>query len=205
MGMEGKIMKAARNAALALAAIVVWLGAAPILAAEDAKPLTVQLSNDASILVVADPVSHTMAVYRIVSNDLQVIARRDLTKDMSIDSGQGTAAAGTTPLPTKDAPGQDPPDFRRPGGALRLNTAHSSDKFGESWSVDYLVPGTVADTYETLRRGAKDWRVASEHFYAPSLGELQLVRGEVEITVRVFEARPEGWVRLQVQETRRKT
>jgi hypothetical protein len=188
--------------ALILVATVVGLVALPVLADEARPALTVQVSNDASVLVVADPSTHTMAIYRIQGNDVQMITRRDLTKDMNADPGQGAAPASAS-VPTKDAPGQDPPDFRRPSESVRLTTAHNSDKFKESWDVDYLVPGTVAEVYEKLRGAARDWQIFNERFTG-SRAEMQMVRGEVELSIGIFEMRPEGWARVKVQQTRKK-
>ena len=192
---------------LALAATV-CLAAAPTLPlrADEARPLSVQLSDDGSLLVVADPARDGMAMYRINGNTVTLIAARDVARDMRDD---GVAAANSGPpsaAPTKDAAGQDPPEFERPEGYVRIGADYSRRGDGESWQALYLVRGSIGDLYAALRKAYGTWNLTSERVAPPPFasGSLRVSRGITDLGVSVQPSGTwDGFVQVRVEEARR--
>jgi hypothetical protein len=194
---------------LSIAAVLVL--AVPAMATpgvgDDAR-LTVQLSNDGSLFVVADPARNTVAVYRVNGDTLALIGTRDLTKDMVTGTSIAKAAVtipAKTP-PTRDVPGQDPPDFRRPERAIRISAEYRINDADESWDVGYLVPGTMEVVYEKMRSQPKGWRVTAERFSGTfPRSEITLLQEAGGPSMSIgFVPSSDDHVMVQVRETRKK-
>ena len=190
----------------ALAVTILGVVRAPAARAQESRPMSVQLSNDATLLVVGDPARSSMAIYRIAGNSVTLISTRDLGKDLTVEPVK-TVAGPPASSPSADVPGQDPPDFKRPEGVVRIASSYSKNDREESWNSTYLVKGTVAGIYEKMRAQFKDWSVSSEQIMQPEYFQagLQVARGDSDVGVSIRRsAMGDAWVQLIVQESRKR-
>jgi len=189
-----------------LIALGLALPAAPSRAAENR--LTLQWSNDGTLLVVGDSDSRTLAFYKVEGKTVTLIASRNLAQDMAGEVQKPGPAAPA--LPASDMPGEDPPGLRRPERSVRISAncnLEASER--ETWNATYVVQGTVEGVYGKLRTQFGDWKFRQGGIrydsYSPR-GDLSVSRDDLELGINVGRGQnlPEGWVQIQVNGTRRK-
>jgi hypothetical protein len=175
--------------------------------AGDFPPVTVQMSTDGSVIVVADSGHNAVSFYRVAGDQVTLMARRDLGGDTTTADEKAAPAAPTPP--TTDVPGDDPPGFPRPKRSVRIGTNYRMDSaVQEMWEAYYTVPGSVEDVYAGLRAALKGWTVKQAGVTSRNSsprGDLRVVNGQTDLTIGVFRSTElPGWVGIQVSEVRRR-
>jgi hypothetical protein len=204
-------MKIARQFVIA-ALLSIALGA-PVLGEESPRPqpsppvawnagsLSVQLDAKANMLVVADSSRQTLGIYYVDNSQVRLVGVRHLDRDFS---GEPAKDPSPAPLPTKDAPGQDPPDFRRPKNLIRSLSEYQAEIGpSEQWNTIYVAPGTIADVFSQLRTGFKDWKLVIENGGGLRGSQLKVTRDKTSLELAVTSiASSPGWVEVRVTEMR---
>jgi hypothetical protein len=207
-------MKIARVSVVAVSLSIA--PAASVLADDVARPtpaipfptsagsLTLQMDAQGNTLVVADAVRQSLAVYRIDGSQVRLVGVRNLDRDFS---GETTKEPSPAPLPGKDVPGQDPPDFVRPPNAVRAFSEYMGD-IGphEQWNTFYVAPGSITDVFGKLRAALKGWKLASESGGGSGPSRLKVVKDKtsIEMNVGAIPTSP-GWVEIHATEIRQKS
>lgn len=165
--------------------------------------LTIQMDAQGNTLVVADASRQSLAVYKIDGAQVRLVGIRNLDRDFS---GESTKEPSPPPLPSKDVPGQDPPDFVRPTNSVRAFSEYVGD-IGphEQWNTFYVAPGTIAEVFGKLRTALKGWKLLSESAGGGSQSRMKVAKDKtsIELSVVSVPSSP-GWVEIHVTELRPK-
>lgn len=168
--------------------------------AAGAGPLQVDVATE--YFVVTDPFRRQVAVYRVDDRSLEFLGARSLDADLAAEPPR---TKETPAVPTTDSPGDDPPGFVRPKGAIRIQAQYRkrSDTF-EEWRGSYLVGSSVETVFEELRKAHRDLRVTAweiDTHGTSKRGRLELAGSgtqlEIDILAGAFMA-PEFHVRVNV-------
>jgi hypothetical protein len=202
--------------AFVIAATLPIAFAAPVRADEAVRPpsaqpfatsvgsLTIQMDAQGDTLVVADASRQSLAVYKIDGSQVKLVGIRNLDRDFS---GETTKEPLPPPLPGKDVPGQDPPDFVRPPNSVRAFSEYLGD-IGphEQWNTFYVAPGTIAEVFGKLRTALKAWKLLSESGGGSSQSRMKVAKDKTSIELSVGSvASSPGWVEIHVTELRSKS
>jgi hypothetical protein len=163
--------------------------------------LTIQMDAQGDTLVVADASRQSLAVYKIDGSQVRLVGIRNLDRDFS---GETTKEPSPAPLPSKDVPGQDPPDFVRPPNSVRAFSEYLGD-IGphEQWNTFYVAPGTVTEIFGKLRTALKGWKLMSESGGGSGQSRIKVAKDKtsIELSVGSVSSSP-GWVEIHVTEMR---
>ncbi len=170
-------------------------------AADDISRSGLLLSQDGSLLIVRSTDGSGLALYRINGSSVTLIASRSLPSDFL------ASFPATEPFvpPAKDAPGDDPPGFRRPARSVRISSAHQDRGEGEDWSAVYVVPSTDEEAYAAVRGDLQGWRIVRESWNRTNTiprGDLEAGRGVERLRVSLFPGPAERWTEVRVSLTR---
>ena len=170
--------------------------------------ISVQFSPDSLILVAVDAPREALVIYRIVGDSVRLIDVRRLERDI-VEGVAKTPSATTSPTAiSADVPGQDPPNFIRPSGAVRISSDYDANTGGgaANWNASYAVKGALDDVYKNLRKTYKDWKLLTERtgdnramLFTASNNDNRTMRFELT----AWKAAP-GFVKVEVSEDRRR-
>lgn len=160
-----------------------------------------QVDAGPEYFLVTDPVRRQIAVYRFSGSSIHFVGARDLDADLASPSGQRRAP---TQVPGSDSPGEDPPGFTRPKGAVRIHARYQGkvDRV-EEWNASYLVGSSVEAVYAEIRDAHRDARLllSEVNTYGQNPGaRLEFAKGGSQFTVDLGTGdwAPEFHVRVNV-------
>lgn len=153
--------------------------------AAGAGPLQVDVATE--YFVVTDPIRRQVAVYRVDDRSLEFLGARSLDADLAAEPERVPKGPE---VPTTDSPGEDPPGFVRPKGAVRVQARyHKRSDTYEEWSASYLVGSSVEAVFEEVRKAHRDLRVTTwevDTQRTSKRGRLELAASGTQMTVEVL-------------------
>ena len=188
--------------ALATCAGVAQEPAQPTPPSPAGDPISVQISDAGTILVVTDHRRRTMAIYGTDGDTVRLLGVRRLDADFSTETAKETAAAPPD-TPSENVRGQDPPSFARPPKAVRLSSQYNAAwGEGESWSATYAVPGSLDEVHAAVRAGYEGWTIDIENSL-PGFSQIRFSIDDQRLEFRLEPYRQApGWVSVAVSEER---
>ncbi len=174
--------------------------------AAGAGPLQVDVA--AEYFVVTDPIRRQVSVYGVEDRSLVFLGARDLDADLAAEPERSPKAAA---IPSTDSPGDDPPGFVRPKGAVRIQARYQKESDTvEEWSASYLVGSSVEAIFEEVRKAHRDLRVTTwevDTHGTPKRGRLSLAGSGTQLDIDILAGAfmtPEFHVRVNVSARIRK-
>lgn len=157
--------------------------------AEDTPPLISHLDQELHRLVIVAPESGNVYLYAVNSDDLKLLAFRNMATDRdSVKKPEPQPAAEPAKLPDADVPGQDLADIPRPIASRRISVGMSETRDGLSADVGYYSLESAVKVYEQLLEGLAGWKITSRGFGTNpwgAVGNIQARRGKVSASVVV--------------------
>ena len=162
--------------------------------AEDARPPISHLDQELHRLVVVAPDSGNIYLYDVKSDDLKVLAVRNMATDRSSVAKVEPKPAEAEKLPERDAPGQDIEGVPRPASSRRFAYSAKTESSGASTGATYKSTESSAKLYEQMIAALSEWKITYRRFtsneWAPS-GQISALRGSVALEI-VFRSSPPG-------------
>lgn len=156
-------LKAAVRFGVAALALLVSAGLAT--RAEDTRPLISHLDQELHRLVIVSPDSGNIYLYAVNSDDLKLLAFRNMTTDRdSVKKPEPRTAAEPAKLPDADVPGQDLADVPRPVASRRVSVAMSENSDNSSAQLSYYSLEPPVKFYDQLIAGLASWKITSRRF-----------------------------------------
>ncbi len=174
--------------------------------AEDARPLISHLDQELHRLVVVVPDSGNVYLYDVKSDDLKLLAVRNMSTDRSSVAKVEPKPAEAEKLPERDAPGQDIEGVPRPASSRRVAYSAKIESSGTNTVATYSSTESAAKLYEQMITALSEWKITYRRFasneWAPS-GQISALRGSVELEIVFRSGRPGDLTDVRISRTDR--
>ncbi|MFN7967288.1 MAG: hypothetical protein U0V87_16545 [Acidobacteriota bacterium] len=174
--------------------------------AEDARPLISHLDQELHRLVVVVPDSGNVYLYDIKSDDLKLLAVRNMANDRSsVAKVEPKPAEAAKPL-ERDVPGQDIEGVPRPASSRRFSYSARIESSGTLTAATYKSTESAAKLYEQMIAALSEWKITYRSISGnpdASSGEINALRAGVELEIVFRSGRPEDLVDVHISRTDR--
>lgn len=169
-----------------VAALALLVSASFATRAEDTRPLISHLDQELHRLVIVSPESGNVYLYAVNSDDLKLLAFRNMTTDRdSVKKPEPRTAAEPAKLPDADVPGQDLADVPRPVASRRVAVIMRENSDSSSVELSYHSLEPLVKLYDQLIAGFASWKITSRQFdtrWEPK-ATIEARRGAVSVSI----------------------